>query len=113
MNYVAVNESVKTEFFHENDVALIVVSENNDDENIIKDICSNESEVHSDDIALITENYVEKERPEGIWYIDSAATRHMTHSKDILMDYENYPEEKRSKVFLGNDLVVKLSVKEK
>ena len=42
----------------------------------------------------------------GLWYIDSAATRHMTHDKSILMDFRMFPDNEKPSIYLGNDHVV-------
>ena len=61
---------------------------------------------HEDDIALITNDSLAEKPSNNVWYIDSAATRHMTHDMSILMDYHEYPDDKISNVFLGNDFIV-------
>ena len=40
------------------------------------------------------------------WYIDSAATRHMTFNKDALLDFRYFSPEEQSDVYLGDDSAV-------
>ena len=66
---------------------------------------------HEDDVALSTEFHndgTKKMNRSGEWYIDSAATRHMTYDRNILMDFRPYTAEERAKsrVHLGDDSII-------
>ena len=60
---------------------------------------------HEDDIALSTECGNRSGSRTGEWYIDSAASRHMTYDSDILLDFRILTDEEREKckVYLGDD----------
>ena len=60
---------------------------------------NDESLYFEDDVALSSS--IDDERTGEEWYIDSAASSHMTFNKDVLHDYEEY--EKPSNVFLGDN----------
>ena len=72
---------------------------------------SDHREEPSDDFALTSvfrHDTVKKPEDSSCWYIDSAATRHMTFDKSILIDFKLFTESERenSKVRLGNDYVI-------
>ena len=47
---------------------------------------------HEDDLALFTGGSENSPKTQGLWYIDSAATRHMTFDKTQLVDYHTFPD---------------------
>ena len=96
-------------FFHEEDLALSVEFVEDDR---VKTEDNSSQFFHEEDVALSTvfrdDDHSTAVRKTGEWYIDSAATRHMTYEKDNLMDFRLYsPEEKaKSKVHLGDNSVI-------
>ena len=56
---------------------------------------------YSSDIALTVGSKLDKNKSsKDDWFVDSAATSHMTFDKQILFDYEEFQEP--SKVYLGD-----------
>ena len=63
---------------------------------------SNQIILQSDDIALTSNSSNMTSKTE--WFIDSAASSHMTYDKTILMDFVSYGQP--TQVFLGDDTVI-------
>ena len=75
--FVADSSSSQYNYFHQDDLALSSVY-SQDDDNVDR----------SED---------------DVWYIDSAATRHMTYNKELLMDFRYFSPDEQSDVYLGDD----------
>ena len=95
------------DFFHEEDLALSTEFYADSEEHQLQNMD------HEEDVALINTVFSHKTSSDNVerqdhWYIDSAATRHMTYDKSILMDFRLYSEEEKlsSKIKLGNDYVI-------
>ena len=108
-------------FFHEDDVALStectdIEAGNNGNDDSLNDIeqvvfeggisHSVDSDFHEDDVALSIE-YQDDQKAVSTrnsdWYIDSAATRHMTYDQSIIMDLHLYDIDKQPDVYLGDN----------
>ena len=90
-------------FFHEDDLALST--------EFIADREHNPKPSEQNEVALSSvfrNDLLNNRGDQDCWYIDSAATRHMTFDKDILMDFRLFSDSERenSKVRLGNDYVI-------
>ena len=51
-------------------------------------------------------SYLILSKTQGLWYIDSTATRHMTFVKSQFKDYHTFPDHEKPSINLGNDYVV-------
>ena len=100
--------SNQNNFFHEDDLALNTeFSADVDQSQQLKDAFQEGDAALSMECQSEVPNAFSKQQSD-CWYIDSAATRHMTYDRDILMDFRPFSEEekKNSKVKLGNDYVI-------
>ena len=88
MSVAFVHLNTSHNFFHEEDLALTVEFVEDDG---VKTEDNSSQFFHEEDVALSTELHDDDHsaavRKTGEWYIDSAATRHMTYEKDNLMDF--------------------------
>ena len=89
--------------FHENDIALITefIAESHDVRANMA-LSTELNDINNTDYNQRTNSKKQE------WYIDSAATRHMTYDKSILIDFRWFSEEEKlmSKVKLGNDYII-------
>ena len=59
-------------------------------------------------VALTSSNDCNESSTEDEWYIDSAASSHMTHNKNNIIEYEDYNESSKqgTNVFLGDNTLI-------
>ena len=89
------------DFFHEEDLALVVVA--NED---IPEENTSPNHFEEEDTALSIE-CLDHQRTErnGEWYIDSACRSHMTYEQECLMDFR-LEEKAKAKIHLGDNSVI-------